>query len=253
MEMGLTQDQSQLQQSDPNGNVNGKKKSKGKYEIGRKLWHMSHGVSVLLTYWFGGNQRTGFWVLTLLGTVYLLVELIRVRNPNGQLNALICKIFGGIMRPHELTGWNGITFYIVGVCASLALFPRDVAVISIMHLAICDPMASFVGRRFGKYTIKYQNGRTLAGTTGSFVSGVLLTWFFYGLVAPNSGRLYESYYIPGYNNWLPVWGVSVLSGVGAAFGESVTIGNLDDNLVLPLITGMWLCFVIYLGSVQVLA
>eukprot|EP01026_Neomeris_dumetosa_P078726 TRINITY_DN85413_c0_g1_i2.p1 TRINITY_DN85413_c0_g1~~TRINITY_DN85413_c0_g1_i2.p1 ORF type:complete len:251 (-),score=13.52 TRINITY_DN85413_c0_g1_i2:395-1147(-) len=237
-----------VQESSNGGGSDKKKQKKGKYEIARKLWHMSHGVSILITYWVGGKQSIGFWVLTVLGIVYFLVELYRVRHPEGELNKLICRTFGGIMRPHEFRNTNGITYYIAGVCLALGLFPVDVAVLSVLHLAICDPMASFVGRKYGKYTYRYSNGRTVAGTSGSFFSGCILTYFFYSLVAPNSGRLNESYYQPGIDNVFSVWFVSLLSGLGACVGESISIGEIDDNLILPLVTGIWLYFVIYVGK-----
>eukprot|EP01023_Acetabularia_acetabulum_P035242 TRINITY_DN33228_c0_g2_i2.p2 TRINITY_DN33228_c0_g2~~TRINITY_DN33228_c0_g2_i2.p2 ORF type:complete len:252 (-),score=-1.35 TRINITY_DN33228_c0_g2_i2:116-871(-) len=208
------------------------------------LWHMSHGVSLLLTYWFGGSQRIGLLVLVVLGCVYFAVEMWRLRNPHGKLNQWMRSTFGAIMRPNEIYQINGIMFYLGGVCLSLALFPTDVAVIAILHLAICDPVASFIGKKFGKYTFRYSNGRTVAGTLGSFTSAVVITYIFYTLIAPNADRLQDSYYVPEQSNRTGIFFLSFLSGLGACFGESISVGNLDDNLVLPIVSGTCLYVII---------
>lgn len=36
------------------------------------------------------------------------------------------------MRKEEVKGWNGVIWYLIGVVVTLGVYPRDVAVVSIL-------------------------------------------------------------------------------------------------------------------------
>ena len=66
-----------------------------------------------------------------------------------------------------------------GVTVTVAAFPKDVAVLAILYLALGDPFASTIGIRFGKLGPRFSNGKSLIGSLGGlFICAVTTGLFF---------------------------------------------------------------------------
>ncbi|GMI48740.1 hypothetical protein TrCOL_g4669 [Triparma columacea] len=78
----------------------------------------------------------------------LAVEVLRYRKGFKWINRVYFKVFGGVLRKHEMDGkFTGTFYYFAGVTATALLFPPPAAVLGIAQLAIADPTASFFGRK----------------------------------------------------------------------------------------------------------
>lgn len=102
------------------------------------------------------------WAVALLavGLAFMAsLDMVRLRVP--ELNAGFFRCFRYVASPRESTGIASSTWYTLGMLLTVAFFPRSAAVSGILVLALADPAASWVGRRWGRQRFM---GATLEGT-----------------------------------------------------------------------------------------
>lgn len=199
-------------------------KKRSDIHLARKLWHMG-GVSSMAL----GYALFPTWLAyTILGLAWLLfvpMDFARQRNP--ALNEILIKWFRPIMREHEVNRPAGTSFLLTGVLVVALLFPREIVLLTLLFLAFADPIASYVGIRYGKD--KIMGHKSLQGTAAAFVVCTLITAFY---LFQNEILVHR------------VIVVSVLGGVIGAFSELVPIAQIDDNFTLPLLSSffLWILF-----------
>lgn len=177
------------------------------------------------------------------------------------------------MRETEVTGYNGVIWYLLGAYISLRFFSKDVGVMGVLLLSWCDTAASTFGRLYGRYTVRLRRGKSLAGTLAAWGVGVMTAAAFWGFFIPYIGPVStdapDAYMFTGQLNLLPdcakgllEWAgvtvtstaassaiitgplalgiVSVWTGVVAAGSELVDFFGWDDNLTIPVLSGIGL-------------
>ena len=207
-----------------------------KHEIPRKVFHSSIGVLTLWLYTKGTTIPQLFVPLFTCFSGVLINDLIRLHNP--EINKFVTSQMWFIIRESEKNSYNGTLFYLAGVLIVLYLYPKDISVLSILLLSWADTAASTVGRKWGKYTPKLGNRKSLAGSLGSFAVGTFAAYLLY------------EYFIPGYNvnnpgdiYWTPelsklnIHIYSILVGFIASISELIDIWGLDDNFTIPVLSG----------------
>ncbi|WWC72339.1 uncharacterized protein I206_106301 [Kwoniella pini CBS 10737] len=215
------------------------------WEIPRKTLHSSIGFLTLFLYYM--NPPSLKPLITVLSSALLSVtitDFFRLRFP---VFAEIWESYlGFLMRESERNKINGVVWYLVGVIWVLGLYPRDVAVVSILTLSWSDTTASTIGRLWGKYTkplpanvpgvkaLKFAPRKSLAGFLAASVTGFLIgiTFWWNG----SGGRWIvldvEDW---GHGYW-GLWVTAGVVGVGGAVVEALDLG-VDDNLTLPILSG----------------
>ena len=166
------------------------------------------------------------------------------------------------MRESEVNEkYNGVIWYMLGVWVVLRFFPKDVGTMGVMLLSWCDTAASTLGRLYGRYTPRIRKGKSLAGSAGAAVVGVLTAGVFWGLVVPRYWGFEESFMFKGtlslpetarqalgwtgkgqstVTGWLAIGIISLWSGFVASASEVVDLWGLDDNLTIPVLSGLGL-------------
>ena len=164
------------------------------------------------------------------------------------------------MRESEVDGYNGVIWYLLGAWTVLRFFPKDVACLAILLLSWCDTAASTFGRLYGRYTPRLRKGKSVAGSAAAAIVGMVTAAMFYGWAVPRWGhdedfmfqgslRLPEMVRQPlgidgsqqgtgTVGGWLALSIVSVVSGVVASASEVVDLFGWDDNLTIPLLSGL---------------
>ncbi len=160
------------------------------------------------------------WMLTAAALSYAgtfwLLEIGRRRS--GTVNEVLMKFFRPIAHAHEAKRVNSSTWYATALVLLTLTHSQPLCLIAVGILGVGDPMAAFVGRRFGK--IKLLHGRSLEGTLTFFVTGTLVALALLRLFHPALGL-----------------GVALaIAAVAAAFGAVAELLSLrvDDNLSVPL-------------------
>lgn len=190
----------------------------------RKFWHFGMGsLGLILFLNFGINEKIFSVALISLGFAALVVEYIRLNN--SRINAFFCKIMFLLMRKEEVSNPTGFAFYVFGLGISLYSFSLPIALISSCFLIYSDPFASFVGVRYGK--TKIISGRSLEGSVAFFllciIICVILKHFqFFPIIK------HEIVFI-------------FLASIGASLFEVASSSKyLDDNIVIPIASGIWM-------------
>ncbi|KAH6984636.1 hypothetical protein BKA56DRAFT_481377, partial [Ilyonectria sp. MPI-CAGE-AT-0026] len=229
-----------------------------KHEVPRKVLHVSIGFFVVWLY-VTGTQPSAVTPWLMSGLIPITtVDWLRHRY--APFNRFYVKVLGALMRESEYAGWNGTIFYLLGAWIVLYGFPKDVGIISVLLLSWCDTAASTFGRLWGRYTPRLRRGKSLAGSTAAFLVGVATSYFFYGWLVPTIGPFPgdEDFMFKGalslpkaiteavglsegqatITGSLALGVMSVLSGFIASASEVVDIFGWDDNLTIPVLSGI---------------
>ncbi|ROV92597.1 hypothetical protein VMCG_08904 [Cytospora schulzeri] len=229
-----------------------------KHEVPRKLLHVSIGFLVIWLYTSG--TQTSSVCPWLMGALIPIATVDYIRHVNDSFNRLYVKVLGAFMRESEFVGWNGVIFYLLGAWTALYFFPKDIGVMGVLLLSWCDTAASTFGRLYGRYTLRISKGKSLAGSTAACLVGVLTAWGFWGWLAPTIGPMPgdENFMFKGtlslphelatavgltdaqatISGGLALGVMSLWSGFAAAASEVVDIFGWDDNLTIPVLSGV---------------
>lgn len=177
---------------------------------GRRLFHAANGL--LFAGFFAllaGRPDIVRWVVGTLVAVLLVSDVLRLSIP--RLNLLFFRLLRPLVSPRERSRIASSTWYVVGICLLVLLFPQHTWIPSVLVLALADPAASYAGRRWGR--------RRLAGGTllGSTVFFVVCTAVLAGFCP------------------LPV---AAAVAVGVTAIEALPRMVVDDNVTVPLATAL---------------
>ena len=145
-------------------------------------------------------------------------ETLRRRSP--AINDRLMRFFGPIAHAHEWHEVNSATWYATALVLMALVVPLDAAAIGVVVLAVADPMAGFVGRRFGRRRLA--SGRSLEGALAFAASGALAAFAWM-----SAAGAYEGSRV----------GIALVAGVGGALVE-LLVSRVDDNLAIPLATSL---------------
>jgi dolichol kinase len=181
----------------------------------RRLFHAANGT-IIVVLLANGVVSVDVMRIIVAAALFgaLTVDLIRFRVPAVQ--RMFFRSMAHLASPREAGGMASSTWYLIGVLLALLLFPLDIAMASIMVLALGDPAASYVGRRWGKHRIPGDGSIEGTAVFAAVALGVLLVFF---------PPLYAT-----------------LGALAATVIERIPWG-LDDNLTLPVGTGLALSLI----------
>lgn len=185
-------------------------------EQARRFFHLL-GLAIPFGYW-SVEERLFLPLFYIAAALIAGIEMARLKIEAAA--ALYNRLFKGLLRPRELTHFSGAFFFAIGASLAVALFPKDVAVSSLLVLSLADPAAAAIGGRYGKIRLL---GKTLEGSLAFFLFAFLIL----GLYNPLGGSILK-YILPA------------LAGTLAELYP----GRLNDNLTIPLVVGAALILVL---------
>ncbi len=188
----------------------------------RKIWHISTGsigVGFYLTFNLPA-QPVALLCIT-AAVIFWLFDTLRFQSP--KLNALFCKITKPILRCSEVNNYGGHSFYLLGVGLSLLLFDERIALLSTLFLIFADPLSSLVGGIYGKE--KILPNKSLEGTLTCFIVCYSIGFFYLKILGITDSHLVL---------------FCLAGGVFGALSELVSAFKIDDNLTIPVISGLGL-------------
>lgn len=172
-------------------------------------------------------EIVSYTILAAAVALFLPIDFLRQRYP--ALNDWMVHAFKPIMRTHEIHKIAGTTYLLSGVTLIVALFPRPIVALTLLFLAFADPIASFIGIKYGKD--KIFGHKSIQGFMAAFVVCAVAT------------AIYLTYYNIMFDRVIVV---SLLAGLIGALAELVPIGKLDDNFTLPVLSAIGLYILFYL-------
>ncbi len=220
----------------------------------RKVWHVLGLIIPISLYFdlFSGYQNfvyaTRAFIVSYLGLFLLLllvVEAVRLNVP--AFENFFFKYFGFLMKESERKRFNGTVPYFLANFLVVLFFSPEVAVLSILFLVVGDPIAAFVGSKYGKN--RFYNGKSKEGIIGfssaAFVVGVIFL-FLITLSHPQSAfSLNSNGSFQFYPILLVAFGV-FFSCLTEFFSGTTARGLVDDNLLIPIVGAFTLSLGLYL-------
>lgn len=199
-----------------------------------------------------------------MGALIPIATVDAIRHNWASFNRLYVRVMGAFMREKEYDGWNGVIWYLLGVWIVLKFFQKDIGLMGVLLLSWCDTAASTVGRAYGRYTPRIRRGKSLAGSLAALLVGVITAAAFWGWIAPMTA-------LEGHDDGWPfmyqgtlslpsavrdavgitkahasVHGgvalaiMSIVTGFMASGSELIDIFGWDDNLTIPVLSGIGL-------------
>lgn len=197
--------------------------------LARKFWHCGMGVTMALVYGLGLSKPAAVTILLIVFIFATAVEYIRLKVP--KLNKIAIKAMGPIMRSHEVTKISGTPFYIGSVLLSVIIFPKLIAILSILYLAFGDPISSIFGILWGDLGPRFSNGKSLIGTAAGMGVCCVITFVTMLLNDIPAG---------------PASLIALAGGLAGGGAEMIPL-EIDDNFSIPIVSGLalWVTFLIF--------
>jgi len=146
---------------------------------------------------------------------YLSVDLLRHFH-SGLASIFRKYFFGRVLREAESPTLMGSTYFLFSTLLVILLFPKPIAMASLLILIFSDTAAAFVGKGIGRIPIF---GKTLEGSMAFLISSLLIVWIY-----PNLNRFSGS-----------------LAALGTTVVELLPI-RVNDNLTIPLVAASIMFF-----------
>ena len=126
--------------------------------------------------------------------------------------SLVKPIWGRMIRPHESNRYTGASYIMFATVLTVIIFDKPVAVCALSFIILGDVAAALVGRKWGKH--RYGN-KSYEGSFAFLLSAMI-----------------PAVLVPG----IPIL-IGVTGAVVATFTEAFS-GKIDDNLSVPLVSGL---------------
>lgn len=138
-------------------------------EISRKLFHLLILVFPLMFLELG--RWRALYIIAPLTLIVLAADYYRRKYPKIQL--YFTKVFGSILRPHELTGEHfcGATWALLAASLIFLTCTKEIVVTSFAILAISDTLAAIIGR---SYPSRPFFEKSQLGSAAFYISGLIV-------------------------------------------------------------------------------
>lgn len=187
------------------------------FELNRQVFHILFGLIIVVILLYGFFNKEIILGLILIGTVLSFLSR-RMQVP--VIHNLLLKF----ERENEIRKFPGksMIFYLIGIYVSLVLFSMEVAMASIMVLALGDSVSHLYGLHYGKIKHPLSKTKFLEGTIAGFIAG------FIGAFA----------FLPWHEAFFASLTAMIIEGIEIKIGTE----QVDDNLIVPFVAGaaVWL-------------
>lgn len=119
---------------------------------------------------------------------------------------------------------KGLLSFVAGALFVFVFYERGVALASILMLTLIDPIAHFVGENFGKTKIEISEDKNIEGSLAGILIGTIGASFLVGFEVAFIG--------------------AIASGIIEFLDVKVKDEKVDDNLLVPAISGFIMNFLI---------
>ncbi len=187
------------------------KASTGKVNHFRTLYHSSSGLIIVLLLKVNyPSKRLALIVLAAASLGLFALDMLRLFTNAGE--RFCNKYIGFLLSDKDRCRFNSSFYYAISLFFSVLIFSPRIAMGAIICLSVGDPVAKIAGLTFGRIRIL---GKTLEGTLAGFV----VCFFIIRLIVPSGA-------------------VAFTGALAGACIELVPIPKVDDNLIIPLFSGL---------------
>ena len=122
------------------------------HEYQRKAIHLFNLI-IPFGYWFIIPDQNQFKIIIITFTaLFILADYFRKKSKI--IKKLFILFFDKMLREHELKGqFTGATWVMISASVTILVFPKYIAIISLIFMSIGDTFAALIGKKFGKLKI----------------------------------------------------------------------------------------------------
>lgn len=186
--------------------------------LGRSAFHVFCGVLAATLYETILDRTQALTVLGSLVGVFGSLEITR-RFSTRWNDFLVDKAFGFMSRPWERHRTNSATLYLIALTIMTALMSRHAVAVGVLVLAIGDPAAAFIGKRYGR--AKVIGNKSWAGLGGFIGAAALSVGVLLRIAVPEL-------------EWTTTLAVAALAATVGGLVE-VICQDLEDNFAIPIL------------------
>lgn len=185
---------------------------KNNFEWNRQIFHIFLGMFIVLFLKFGFIDKNLILIIILIGLILSYLSK-KIKVP------IVYELLDKFEREEELKKFpgKGMLFYFIGIYIALSLFSKEVAMASIMVLALGDSISHLYGLHFGKIKHPLSKTKFLEGTIAGFCFG------FIGALV----------FLP----WHEAFFASLAAMIIEAIEIKIGAEQVDDNLIVPFVAG----------------
>lgn len=186
------------------------------------------GLIIVFVFMGGISKTSAIYILSSILAFDLFMETVRLNSP--AWNDKMVRFWKHILRAHEAHQMSTVPHYLASVILAILLFPRPVAALSILFLAIGDPTASLFGILYGHHGPRFASGKSLIGTLAGVLTCILISLVFLSSLSISTPAL---------------WAISLVGGLAGGTAELLPL-DIDDNFSIPIVSGfvLWLAFMV---------
>src|SRR3989338_5062408 len=181
------------------------------HEIGRKIIHIT--ILIVLVLFFAiknqAGQQAALLFLVALLIFFLVLEYFRL-----ELNFKL-PFFHQFIRPKEQYRIYGVIFFLSSTIIAFAVFDTAIAVAALLMTTFGDMAAAIAGKKYGT-TILFKN-KTVIGFASELVTNLIVAVLISLVFAIN---IY----------------ILIIMAFVATITETL-VDELDDNLIVPVVSG----------------
>lgn len=178
-------------------------------ELNRQVFHIIFGIVLVILLKYGILNLERLFIIFLIGVV---IALIVRRKKIITINWFLERF----ERKNALLPGYGVLTYILGTVLVIGLFKLEVALASIMILALGDSFCHL--GRFGRIRNPVNHLKFLEGTVIGIITGMIGASFFVGWKVGFFGSLIG----------MSIEGLDLI----------IFRNKIDDNLIIPIISGL---------------
>ena len=177
------------------------------HEYQRKAIHLFNLI-IPFSYWFIIPDQNKFKIIIITFTaLFILADYFRTKSK--LIKKLFIIFFDKMLREHELKGqFTGATWVMISASVTILVFPKYIAIISLIFMSIGDTFAALIGRKFGKLKIY---DKSFEGFLGGLIACLVAAYCYDPL----------PFYISGFG------------ALAAMLFETLPL-PLDDNFRIPI-------------------
>lgn len=193
-------------------------------ELLRKTFHIS-GVYIPTAYYFVSKERAVI-LLSFINALLLLIEWLRL---SGKI-----KLPEILLRPHEEKNVAAYIYFQMAALISILMFEKTIAVAALLMLVLGDTASGLAGAMTKKSADVRNSG---AKVKPLLIMAVIFTvCTLVGFILLNLPLAHDMAYLPLH--------VYVAGALGATLGDAIPIRVMgkpvDDNLMIPLLSGLFM-------------
>jgi diacylglycerol kinase (CTP) len=192
------------------------KKSRKDVQLPRRIFHMMNGSIIAMLYLFYLEKSDLVTFLGIIASVIFIAEQVRLKYP--ELSDFFSKMNNLLYRAEEQFEIASAMPYAASCLLVVFAFPKAIAIITVLFLALGDPLAAIVGIKYGKH--KITSNRSMEGSIAFFWISFAICFFIMKYFHDNIWQILLFAFFGG------------IIGLVADFIET----RLDDNITIPFIS-----------------